>query len=69
MQSNRRPGPRQWLSLPKVARRLGITGEAALALIKSGALPAKLFAGCRWFVALDDLDVYQIRRQPPRGAA
>ena len=55
--------------MPKVARRLGITGEAALAFIKSGALPARLVGGARWFVALDDLDAFQIRRQQPRGAA
>jgi len=57
------------VSLPKVARRLGIAGETALALIKAGELPATLIGGARWFVALDDLDAYQIRRQPPRGAA
>lgn len=57
------------MSLPKVARRLGIAGETALALIKAGELPATLIGGARWFVALDDLDAYQIRRQPPRGAA
>jgi len=69
---NRPPGPRnKWVSLPKVARRLGVAGETALALIKSGALPGTLVGGARWFVTLDDLDTYQvqIRRQQPRGAA
>lgn len=53
--------------MPKVAKRLSISGETALALVRSGELPAKL-CGTRWFVALDDLDAYQVRRQR-RGAA
>ena len=70
MKSSRRPQPRQvWLSLPKVARRLGLTGETALALIKTGELPATLVGGARWFVLLSDLDAYQMIRRQPRGAA
>ena len=70
MKPNRPPGPRnRWISLPKVARRLGLSGESTLALIKAGELPARLVGGVRWFVALDDLDAFQIRRQQPRGAA
>ena len=70
MKSSRRPQPRQvWLSLPKVARRLGLTGETALALIKTGELPATLVGGRGWFVRLDDVDAFQIRQQQPRGAA
>jgi hypothetical protein len=61
--------PRKWVSLPKVARRLGLSGEAALALIKSGALPARLVGGVRWFVDIADLDAFVIRRHQPRGAA
>lgn len=60
--------PRQiWVSLPKAARRLSLTGEQIIALIHSGELPGKLVGGGRWFVALADLDAFRVRRQ--RGAA
>jgi len=62
------PGrPRQWLSLPKVARGLSLTGEQVVALIRAGELPATLVGGARWFVALDELEAYRMRRQH-RGA-
>ncbi len=68
MKSTSPTGPRRWLSLPKVAKRLSLSGEAVLALIRTGELPAKLVGGRRWFVALDDIDVFQVRRHG-RGAA
>ena len=68
----RRPptAARKWVSLPKVAKRLSLTGEAALALIKSGALPARLVGGMRWFVDRADLERFVLERhRGDRGAA
>jgi len=46
---------------------LHLSGEAALALIKSGELPAILIGGARWFVLLEDLDAFQARHHRPDG--
>ena len=51
-----------WLSLPDAARRAGIGWRRLLGLIRSGAVPAHLCGGRRWFVRAED--VRALRRRP-----
>jgi len=59
--NKRRLGVRRWLSLPKVARLLQLSGEVVRSLIESGELPARQ-EGSHWLVALDEIDRFKIRR-------
>jgi hypothetical protein len=52
-----------WLALPDVARRLSLSTERVLSLIRTGQLDARLVAGRRWFVHVNALERFRDRHR------
>ncbi len=50
----------RWIALPQVARRLGVSFERALHLVRTRQLPGQLVGGARWFVRAEDLERYRL---------
>jgi hypothetical protein len=61
--------PRSWIPLPQVARRLGISFERALHLVRTRELPGQLVGGARWFVRAEGLERYRLLRAGSTGRA
>ena len=57
MQSKKRSA---WISLPQVARQLGVSFARALALVRTHQLRGQLVGGARWFVRAADLERYRL---------
>ncbi len=60
---------RNWLPVPTVARRLGLSVHRVLDLIRTRALDAKLVGGARWFVSADEIMDYRRAHRQERRAA